>query len=92
MTLFFSILTWLTGVVFGFYYGVWYLKRKYLDLGKQLLLVLDCDAYNLDFLTGAGVTLNTIFENKLDCNVKLALTKKILEKRKNKPTNEKRAI
>ena len=82
MSVFLSILTHVLCFLFGFYYGVWFIKRKYVDLGKQLLLVMDCDTYNLDFLTGAGVTLNTIFENKLDCNVKLALTKKIIDKRR----------
>lgn len=89
MSVFLNILTWLIGFLFGFYYGVWFIKRKYLELGKKLLLVLDCDTYNVDFLTGAGVALNIIFENKLDCDVKLALTKKILENRKENRKSEK---
>lgn len=62
----------------GSYYGVWFIKRKYLDCGRKLLLALESDTYNLDFLTGTGATLNTVFENKLDTDVKLALTRKIL--------------
>ena len=53
-----------------------------------MLLVFDSDTYNLDFLTGAGVTLNTVFENKLDCDVKLALTRKILDNKKARESYE----
>lgn len=78
MEIFLNILTAIICFLTGFYYGVWFIRHKYLEIGKKLLRVLDSDTYNLDFLTGAGVTLNTVFENKLDGNVKLALTKKIL--------------
>lgn len=87
MAIFLNVLTWLISFLFGFYYGMWFIKRKYLDLGKKLLLVLDCDTYNVDFLTGAGVALNTVFENKLDFCVKVALTKKILKKRRKGDSN-----
>lgn len=89
MLIFLNILTGLVSFLFGFYYGVWFIKRRYLEIGKNLLLVLDCDTYNLDFLTGAGVALNTIFDNKLDCSVKLALTNKIIGKRRKEPNHEK---
>lgn len=78
MGIFLNIITGTTCFLTGFYYGVWFIKRKYLDVSKKLLLVLDSDTYSLDFLAGSGVTLNTVFENKLDCDVKLALTRKIL--------------
>ena len=74
--------------VIGFYYGVWFIKGKYLSYGRKMLLVFDSDIYNLDFLTGAGVALNTVFENKLDCDVKLALTKKILDNKKARESDE----
>lgn len=82
MEIFLRILTGTICFLTGFYYGVWFIKRKYLEIGKKLLLALDSDTYNLDFLTGAGVTLNTVFENKLDGSVKLAITKKILDNSK----------
>lgn len=82
MEIFLNILTYVVCFLTGFYYGVWLIKRKYLEVGKKLLLVLDSDTYSLDFLVGAGVTLNTVFENKLDGSVKLALTKKILNNSK----------
>ena len=55
------------------------MKIKYLMLGKHLLIVLDEDStYSTDFFTGVCVTLNTLFENKLDTEVKLSLTKKMI--------------
>lgn len=88
MEVFLSVLTYIICFMSGFYYGVWFIKRKYLDCGRKLLLVFDSDTYNLDFLTGAGVALNTVFENKLDCDVKLALTKKVLDNKKGRKINE----
>ena len=82
MEIFLSFLTGTICFLTDFYYGVWFIKHKYLEVGKNLLLVLDSDTYNLDFLLGAGVTLNTVFENKLDSSVKLALTGKILDNSK----------
>ena len=76
MEIFSNVLTGIICFLTGFYYGVWFIKHKY------LLLVLDSDTYNLDFLLGAGVTLNTVFENKLDSSVKLSLTRKILDNNK----------
>ncbi len=84
MEIFLNILTGIICFLTGFYYGIWFIRRKYLEVSKKLLLVLDSDIYNLDFLTGAGVTLNTVFENKLNCDVKLALTRKILDNSKTK--------
>lgn len=82
MEIFLRILIGIICFLTGFYYGVWFIRHKYLEVGKNLLLVLDSDTYNLDFLLGAGVTLNTVFENKLDSSVKLALTRKILDNSK----------
>ena len=78
MGTFLNILTCVICFLSGFYYGVWFIKKKYLDISRKLLLTLESDTYNLDFLTGTGVALNTVFENKLDTDVKLALTRKIL--------------
>lgn len=89
MSIFLSIGAGFVCFLSGFYYGVWFIKRRYFELGKKLLTVVDCDTYSLDFLTGAGVTLNTLFENKLDSNVKLAITKKIIKTRKRNVKNEK---
>ena len=89
MSIFISILAGLICFLFGFYYAVWFIKRNYLDMAKNLIFALDSDDYSLDFLTGAGVTLNAVFDNKLDGNVKLALTKKILNKRNRRPADEK---
>ncbi len=77
--MFLNILSGLICFLFGFYYGVWYVKSKYLLLGKHLLIVLDEDnTYSTDFFTGVCVTLNTLLENKLNAEVKISLTKKIL--------------
>ncbi len=88
MGIFLNILLFVIGFLSGFYYGVWFIKEKYLNCGRKLLLVLDSDTYTLDFLTGAGVALNTVFENKLDCDMKLALTKKILNNKKAREIDE----
>ena len=77
--MFLNILSGLLCFLFGFYYGVWYMKIKYLMLGKHLLIVLDEDSiHSTDFFTGVCVILNTLFENKLDNEVKLSLTKKMI--------------
>lgn len=89
MNVFINILTGLICFLAGFYYGVWYIKQKYLDLSQKLLLTLESDDYNLDFVTGAGVTLNTLSANKLDSNVKLLITRKLIAKRKRERENEK---
>lgn len=88
MGVFLNILISVICFLMGFYYGVWFIKGKYLSYGRKMLLVFDSDIYNLDFLTGAGVALNTVFENKLDCDVKLALTKKILDNKKARESDE----
>lgn len=86
--MFFNILSGLLCFLFGFYYGVWYMKIKYLMLGKHLLIVLEEDStYSTDFFTGICVTLNTLFENKLDTEVKLSLTKKILTQHQKEKKN-----
>ena len=82
MEIFIDILTGVICFLVGFYYGVWFIKKKYFEMSKKLFLALNDDTYSLDFLTGAGIALNTVFENKLDCDIKLALTRKILDNSK----------
>ncbi len=89
--MFLNILSGLFCFLFGFYYGVWYMKNKYLLLGKHLLIVLEEDStYNTDFFTGVCVTLNTLLKNKLDAEVKLSLTKKILTEHQKERKNAKK--
>ncbi len=89
MGTFSNVLTGIICFLTGFYYGVWYIKHKYLDLSKKLLLALECNDYNLDFVIGSGIALNTISGNKLDSNVKLTITKKLIDKRNKEFKNRK---
>lgn len=79
MGIFLNILMEFIFFLAGFCCGMRIIKRKYLYVSRKLLAAFNNDTYNLDFMTGAGVTLNVVFDNKLDCDVKLALTKKILK-------------